>query len=298
MENIIEVSHLTKSYNFVKGVFDITFNVSKGEVLGFLGPNGAGKSTCMRHLMGFSIPDSGYARINGFDCAHEYFNTKKEIGYLPGEPTLPKGLNGDDFIKMMSGLKGVYNKERIDYLIKTFEVDTKQDIKRMSIGERRKMAIVTAFMTDADVLLLDEPTSGLDPRMQEIFINFILEEKKRGKTILLSSHIFSEVEKLCDRIIIIKDGHIVSEVSKDDIELSLQKTFKLYFNNAASYEKFILNNEYKSAVKKEMSVSVMINNKDLNKFIDNISNYNIKRFEEITVTLEDYFMGFYKKDVN
>lgn len=293
--SVIEVNNLTKSYEFGKGIFDVTFNVDSGEVVGFLGPNGAGKSTTMRHLMGFSIPDSGECKINGYDCAKEYYITKKNIGYLPGEPTLPQGLDGKAFVKMMEGLKECHNDKLVESLCNRFELDLNQDIKKMSIGERRKLAVVTAFMSDPDVLLLDEPTSGLDPRMQEIFIEFIEEEKKRGKTILLSSHIFREVERLCDRIMIIKDGRIVASVSKDDISKGLKKTFEISFYNLASYESFSkLNYDFSEKNREKLKVSIKLNNDSIDGFIKTIKNYNVKSFNEITMTLEDYFMKFYK----
>lgn len=293
--SVIEVNNLTKSYEFGKGIFDVTFSVDSGEVVGFLGPNGAGKSTTMRHLMGFSIPDFGECKINGYDCSKSYYITKKDIGYLPGEPTLPQGLDGKAFVKMMEGLKGCHNDKLVESLCKRFELDLNQDIKKMSIGERRKLAVVTAFMSDPKVLLLDEPTSGLDPRMQEVFIEFIEEEKKKGKTILLSSHIFREVERLCDRIMIIKDGRIVASVNKDDISKGLKKTFEISFYNPASYESFTKESfEFTSKNKPELRVSLMIDNCDIDRFVKTIKNYNVKSFSEVTMTLEDYFMRFYK----
>ena len=293
--NVIEVNDLTKKYAFGKGIFNVSFNVKEGEVVGFLGPNGAGKSTTMRHLMGFSIPDEGYCKINNYDCYKEYFNAKKEIGYLPGEVTLPQGLNGYSFIKMMEGLKEHKDDDRIKYLCDKFEMDLSQDIKRMSIGEKRKLAIISAFFSDPKVLLLDEPTSGLDPKMQDIFIDFIKEEKRRGKTILLSSHIFKEVEALCDRILIIKDGKIVSEVNKEDIKNELKKTFYLKFKDLDEYNKFILNDfEYKEKNKNELSLIISLNDDEIDKFIKEISNYNLIDFNEKTISLEDYFMKFYK----
>jgi len=294
--NVIEVNGLTKAYEFGKGIFDVTFSVGEGEVVGFLGPNGAGKSTTMRHLMGFSIPDKGECKINGFDCVKEYYKAKQDIGYLPGEPTLPQGLDGKAFVKMMEGLKGCHNEKLVQDLCNRFELNLNQDIKKMSIGERRKLAVVTAFMSNPNVLLLDEPTSGLDPRMQEVFIEFIEEQKKKGKTILLSSHIFREVERLCDRIMIIKDGKLVASVNKDDIAKGLAKTFKLEFYNGASYEKFIKENfNFKYKNRKELLVTLELTNDQIDGFLKIVKNYNIKSFNEVTLTLEDYFMKFYKK---
>jgi ABC-2 type transport system ATP-binding protein len=152
-----------------------------------------------------------------------------DIGYLPGEISLPENLTGKQFIKMMSGLRGVTNETKTDYLIKKFKLDITGKLKRMSLGNKRKLALVTAFMHDPNVLVLDEPTSGLDPIMQHEFINFIKEEKAAGKTILLSSHIFSEVESLCDNVSIIKEGKIVSNFHIDDIKYRSLRTFKFEF---------------------------------------------------------------------
>ena len=295
--NVIEVKELTKSYSFNKGIFDVSFEVKKGETVGFLGPNGAGKSTTMRHLMGFSNPDSGYAHINGFDCQKEYTKTKEDIGYLPGEPTLPQGLNGYMFIKMMEGLRKNKNEERVKYLCDKFELDLSQEIKRMSIGERRKRAIVTSFMNDPNVLLLDEPTSGLDPRMQEIFIEFIEEEKKRGKTILLSSHIFREVERLCDKIMIIKDGKLVASINKADIKNELKRRLDIKFKTKEDYDNFHNENlKIINSIQKELSLTVIVDNMDYT--IKLLAKYDLLSIKESTITLEDYFMNFYKKEGN
>lgn len=215
----IEVEHLTKDYGSGRGVFDVSISVDRGEVFGFLGPNGAGKSTTIRHLMGFSKPDSGSTKIEGMETFHRYFEVLNHVGYIPGEIALPAGLTGWEFIRMMQNLQKIHNEKRLGEMLKLFELEDevlKGETKRMSLGVKRKLAVVTAFMSDPDVLILDEPTSGLDPVMQENFIQFIHEEKERGKTILLSSHIFSEIDSTCDRIAIIKDGKIVSQFVADE----------------------------------------------------------------------------------
>ena len=213
--SVVEVNHLTKDYGSGRGVFDVSFKIEDGEVFGFLGPNGAGKSTTIRHLMGFSKPGMGNTKILGMDSFSEYDQILNNVGYIPGEIALPQGLTGYEFIEMMQNLYRIHNDEMLKKMLDLFELKDnvlKGDTKHMSLGVKRKLAIVTAFMSDPKVLILDEPTSGLDPVMQKKFINFILEEKKRGKTILLSSHIFSEVDATCDRIAIIKDGKIGSNI--------------------------------------------------------------------------------------
>lgn len=294
---VIEVQNLTKNYGHGRGIFDVSFSVEKGETLGFLGPNGAGKSTTMRHLMGFSKPHSGHAKISGMECENNYYKILRNVGYLPGEVALPEGLNGWEFIHMMQGLCRNKNDERVRFLLDKFQLNPDGNVKRMSIGEKRKLAVVTAFMDDPDILLLDEPTSGLDPVMQEIFIDFIREEKKNGKTILLSSHIFSEVEAVCDRIAIIKDGRLVSTVDADEVKHGLKNVFTLTFADKSSYDKFADKHfEFEKKDKKVLKCSVVIDDDETNRFISAVSECNIKMLEEHSVSLEEYFMHFYKND--
>ena len=176
------------------------------------------------------------------------------------------------------------------------------ETKRMSLGVKRKLAVVTAFMHDPEVLILDEPTSGLDPVMQEVFIKFIENEKKRGKTILLSSHIFSEVDATCDRIGIIKDGKIVSEFVANDLKHSAIKTYRLTFNNLEDYQRFLNDKENVSVVNilksnpEKKRILVSTNDSDINKAISIFSRYELDEFSNRKETLEDYFMKFYKEE--
>lgn len=201
--SVIEVNNLTKDYGHGRGVFDVSLQAEKGEAFGFLGPNGAGKTTTIRHLMGFSNPQKGSVAINGLSCNKQTSKILENVGYLPGEVALPEGLTGSQFIRMMQGFRHSHDKQRLNHLLDIFQLDPRGKTKRMSLGNKRKLAVITAFMADPDILILDEPTSGLDPVMQAVFIDFMKEEKNRGKTILLSSHIFSEVDEICDTIAII-----------------------------------------------------------------------------------------------
>lgn len=302
--SVIEVNHLTKDYGSGRGVFDVSFQVTKGEVFGFLGPNGAGKSTTIRHLMGFSKPQSGQTRIFGKDTFEKYFEILGNVGYIPGEIALPAGLTGWEFIKLMQNLQKCRNEEQLNYLLKIFELDPTGETKRMSLGVKRKLAVVTAFMSDPDVLILDEPTSGLDPVMQEVFIDFIRNEKERGKTILLSSHIFSEVDATCDRIAIIKDGKIVSDFIADDLKHASQKNYEIGFSDTANYDDYIRENENSELVKiisrdpKRNAVVISIDDKYINRVVENLADYSIANFSHLKETLEDYFMSYYKEDKN
>lgn len=302
--NVIEVDHLTKDYGSGRGVFDISFHINEGEVFGFLGPNGAGKSTTIRHLMGFSKPDKGNTRILGKDSFINYYNILNNVGYIPGEIALPQGLTGHEFIRMMQDMYHIHNEEMLNKMLNMFELEDNvlsQDTKHMSLGVKRKLAIVTAFMSDPQVLILDEPTSGLDPVMQKQFIKFIAEEKARGKTILLSSHIFSEVDATCDRIAIIKDGIIVSEFLANDLKHATTKQYQIIFKDEKNYNKFINNIDssyIKIINKKDIENKVLISCEDakINDVITFLSSFEIVDFHHIKETLEDYFMKYYKEE--
>jgi len=297
-EVIINVEHLTKDYGYGRGVFDVSIKVHKGECYGYLGPNGAGKSTTIRHLMGFSLPQQGKTQIFGIDT---FGNTDKilaKVGYLPGEPSIPSGLNGWEFIKMMQDMRGEANEERLNYLLDLFKFDPSPNVKDMSLGEKRKLAVVAAFMNDPDVLILDEPTSGLDPVMQNVFIKFVVNEKKRGKTILLSSHIFGEVQATCDMISIIKDGKHVSTFKTTDIKESEDKTYVLKFKKIEEYKKFIKKNTFEIVNENEKALTAMVrfHVSQYNAFLDMLDGIDVSGFGEKPFTLQDYFMSFYKEE--
>ena len=302
--SVIEVNHLTKDYGSGRGVFDVSFKIKEGEVFGFLGPNGAGKSTTIRHLMGFSKPQKGETKILGLDSFKDYSKILSHVGYIPGEIALPAGLTGYEFITMMQDMYGIHNQEMLDKMLDMFKLTDnvlKGDTKHMSLGVKRKLAIVTAFMSDPQVLILDEPTSGLDPVMQQRFINFIKEEKERGKTILLSSHIFSEVDATCDRIAIIKDGKIVSEFIANDLKHATLKQYRIVFESKDEYLRF--KNTYDSKIinivkdrEAKNKLFITTDDKNINQVISFISDFKVKEFNNIKETLEDYFMKFYKED--
>ena len=300
--SVIDVSHLTKDYGFGRGVFDVSFSVEKGETFGFLGPNGAGKSTTIRHLMGFSKPDGGETRIFGLESFRKYDAILRSVGYIPGEIALPAGLTGWQFLRMMQSMQKRRDDERLRKLLELFELDPSGDTKRMSLGVKRKLAVVTAFMNDPDVLILDEPTSGLDPVMQEVFIDYVKNEKKRGKTILLSSHIFSEVDATCDRIAIIKDGRIVSNFVADELRHASKKNYRIEFVSEAELARFIAENGETPAFsiigsdEADRSAVIATDDARINGVIDILSAYSMRSFSHLKLTLEEYFMRYYRED--
>lgn len=295
--SVIEVKHVTKDYGQGRGIFDVSFEIKKGEVFGFLGPNGAGKTTTIRHLMGFSKPHEGELSINGKDCWKAAAIIKYDVGYLPGELAFPQNMTGDQFIKFMAEERQITDMTHTEELKNIFELDTSEDIKEMSLGTKRKLAVVTAFMHNPSVLILDEPTSGLDPVMQERFIQFILNEKANGKTILLSSHIFSEVDATCDRIAIIKDGVVVSTIEAKQLKQSTNKAFKIEFSSFQDYQTFLEDTKFTIPIKRPDQNQVKLNLTDekMQQLFIELSGVKVNFISEIKFTLEDYFMDFYDR---
>ena len=209
MKPIIEVSKLTKSYGSKRGIIDVTFDVGEGEVFGFLGPNGAGKTTTIRVLMALLRADSGSARVAGLDCWKDSVAIKKQIGYVPGEPSLDPNLTGGQILEYFANLRGGVDRPYLKLLIERFALDTSRKLRQYSTGNKRKVVLIQAFMHRPKVLILDEPTSGLDPLNQQEFDAMVAEARDEGRTVFLSSHVLSEVEKTCTRVGIIREGRLV-----------------------------------------------------------------------------------------
>lgn len=237
---VIEIKNLTRDYGEGKGIFNVSFQVNKGEVFGFLGPNGAGKTTAIRHLMGFIQSKSGTCTICGLDCWKESAKIQKNLGYISGEIHFFDDMTGTEFLNFVSKYRGILNAQKRKDLLNRFELNPKGKIKKMSKGMKQKLGIVTAFMHDPEILILDEPSSGLDPLMQNRFVELIDEEKAEGKTILLSSHIFEEVERTCDRIGIIRSGKLMTVDSAETLRQRHVRTYHLTLSTpeeAASFAK-------------------------------------------------------------
>lgn len=287
--SVIKIEDLTKDYGHNKGIFDVTLEVNKGEVLGFLGPNGAGKTTTIRHLMGFSTPDAGTVTINDLDCFKYVEKIQKNVGYLPGEIAFMDDMKGYEFIQFIAKMKGLKDLDYAHELIDYFELDPQGSIKKMSKGMKQKIGIVCAFMQDPDILILDEPTSGLDPLMQNKFVELIKKSKENGKTILMSSHMFEEIEKTCDRVAIIKNGKIVAIDSLESLQEKRKKHFSLTFHNDKDKVKFL--KEFDEAFTKNNHVEIITS--DFNEIIHHLSQYSLKNIVIKDQSIEDIFLHYY-----
>ncbi|SFI36927.1 MULTISPECIES: ABC transporter ATP-binding protein [unclassified Bacillus (in: firmicutes)] len=285
------VQNVTKQFSNGKGLFDVSFQVKEGEVFGYLGPNGAGKSTTIRNLMGFIQPTSGTATIFGLDCWKEAAKIQRSVGYLPGEISFIEGMNGLEFLQLMQGMRGMKNNGRRDELIERFHFDVKTPIRKMSKGMKQKVGIVAAFMHDPEVLILDEPTSGLDPLMQQLFVDLILEEKQKGKTIFMSSHIFTEIERTCDRVGIIKEGRLLTVENIHDLRTKQRQVIDV---TVSSHEE--LQSLKKTALQIQNvqgnTASIIVQG-NYNELLQTLAQHNVIGFQVRTMDLENIFMHYY-----
>ena len=292
---VIEVNYLTKDYGGHKGIFDLSLSIKKGEVYGFIGPNGAGKSTTMRHMMGFSRADNGNVTIKNLDSWKDKEKIKEFTGYLAGEIALPNDMTGLQYLKLISKMRKMQSFDYAEELLKYFKINPNAGIKKMSKGMKQKIAIVATFMHDPDIILLDEPTSGLDPLMQERFIDLVEKEKQNGKTIFLSSHIFDEVSKVCDRVGIVKEGNLIKELDMDSLRNNEEKTYIVKFKDDEDLSKMA--KLYDDSIVNEKELLVKVSDSDINEFISDLSNCDLVYLKEKEESLEEYFMKFYEGDV-
>lgn len=298
--NAIEIYNVTKDYGNGRGVFDISFQVKPGEIMGFLGPNGAGKTTTIRQLLGFIRPDRGSLRIMDKDCFSQADEIAGLLGYLPGEIAFMDSMTGTEFIRFIAAMKGMKDPGRAPELMERFELDARGKLKRMSKGMKQKIGIVCAFMQDPDILILDEPTSGLDPLMQHTFVELLLEEKRRKKTILMSSHMFEEMEKTCDRVAMIREGKLLSvesiETLKSGRKKLIQLTLKSPSEAASLCKKLAEKNFHAQAEANCVAVAVSGTDGNMDQFLKLAVSCTILDMDIRTQRLEELFLQYYSKN--
>lgn len=288
---VIDIQKLTCDYGGGKGVFDLSFAVEKGESFGFLGPNGAGKTTTIRHLMGFARPQSGQCTIHGLDCWSGSADIQRNLGYISGEIAFLDDMTGLGFLKFLADYRGLKGLGRARELMDRFDLDAGGKLRRMSKGMKQKVAIVAAFMHDPAVLVLDEPTSGLDPLMQSRFIDLVTEERGRGKTILMSSHMFEEVERTCSRVAIIRQGRLVAVDTVEHLKATRRKRYVVTLADMAAADAFAAEDlEVVSRTGTHFTISV---GSDLGPFLRMLARHGVTGLETEEQTLEEVFMHFY-----
>lgn len=294
---LIEIKNLTKDYGKGRGIFDVSFEIDKGSVYGFVGINGAGKTTTIRHMMGFLKATSGTVTINGLDALKSSAELKRYIAYVPGEINFPGDISGESFLKTQVALSEHGNWDDAERLIKLFQLDVSVNVRSMSKGMKQKTAIVAAFASNADIIIMDEPSTGLDPLMRDLFLDLVREEKARGKTIFMSSHIFQELEEVCDKTAVLREGRIIDIIDMNDIRYNKNKIFRLEFKSHADYESF-LRLDYDVVQKKpsDKQIFIQIHDSDINRLIKDLIHYDLVYFKEIKQTFENYVTNIFKED--
>lgn len=295
MSEIIELSGITKDYGSGRGVFDISFSIHKGEVFGYLGPNGAGKTTTIRQLMGFLHPDAGTCRIFGKDCFTDAKEIQRNLGYIAGELSFVSDMTGIKYLRFLAQMRKMKDLSRMYELMERFDLNPSGKICKMSKGMKQKIGIVAAFMDCPKAAILDEPTSGLDPLMQNRFVELVLEEKKKGTTILMSSHIFEEVEKTCDRTAIIREGKIAAIEDMKSLATKRKKIYTVTFRDEAQAEHFASSSGLIVRERKADRVEVVVTNHP-GTALRIIAEADPVDLDIRTQSLEDLFLHFYGEE--
>lgn len=292
IKNVIEIQNLTKQYGKHRGIDNVSFSVKEGEIFGFIGPNGAGKSTTIRTLLALIHQTSGSATIFGKDCIKEAPTIAQDIGYLPSETFFYEGMTVKELLNYTAKLYQKDCSKRIKELSERLKLDTSRKIRDLSFGNKKKVGIVAGLLHSPKLIILDEPTSGLDPLMQDTFFEILKEENEKGATILFSSHILSEVQKMCDRIAILKEGKVISLQSIHELRSNTYKRIQLRTQEPVSKQKFSLDgiSEFEQ---REEEISFMYKG-NVGQLINSFSNLEIVDIFIEEPSLEEIFMHYYQ----
>ena len=290
MNNILEVKNLTKNYGKSRGVIDVNLEIEKGTIYGFIGPNGAGKSTTIKCIMNLINKNSGEVFIDGKLFLKKNNELKKKIGYLPSEVNLYDGLKVKEMIKYSESFYKKDCSKRVSELVNKLDIDTNKKIEELSLGNLKKVGIVLALMHEPEIVIMDEASSGLDPLMQEAFYEILLEEKKKGTTIFFSSHILSEIKRICDKVAIIKEGKIINIDDMNNIEDSDVVRIKI----TSDYNEDILKELKLSEDSIKNKTLEFIYKDDINNLMKILSKYNIKKLLIEELDIEEIFIHYYK----
>lgn len=291
---MIKIKNLTKYYGKSRGINNVTFDVKEGEIFGFIGPNGAGKSTTIRTILSLIYPTSGSATIFGKDCIKDAPEIAKEIGYLPSEVFYYDNMKVIDLLRYSASFYKKDCSKRMKELAEIMELDLAKKIDDLSLGNKKKVGIVQGLLHGPKLIILDEPTSGLDPLMQQKFFDLLREENDKGVTILFSSHILSEVQKLCDRVAIIKEGKIIKLEKISTLTEDNYKKFKIELRTLVSPQHFEVKG-VNNLTQKENTVNFLFKG-DINRIIEKISKIEVANVWIEEPTLEEIFIHYYEKE--
>jgi len=292
--NVVEVNELYKYYGKARGILDVSFDIPQGMIFGFIGPNGAGKSTTIRILLSLIQPSAGIAKVFGMDCRSEGSKIRQKIGYIPADVNFYDEMKVMEFLKYSSKFFRKDCRASIAKLCERLDVETDKKIRALSSGNKKKVAIVQALLHEPELLILDEPTAGLDPLMQNRLYDLLREENQKGTTIFFSSHVLSEVQKMCDSVAIIKEGRIFKIESVDALRGNQYKNIRIEFRNAADAADFQIPG-IADISRRDKQVEFIIDG-NISKVNRTIAKYDIENLWMDDPSLEDIFLHFYEKE--
>ena len=294
MTTAIETKGLTKDYGAGHGIFDLDLTVQEGEVFGYLGPNGAGKTTTIKLLMGMIHATRGSATILGLDADRDAVSLKHKIGYVPGELPQFGGWRGSEIVAYIAGLRGDVTDSDVEAVAKRLDLDLGRKYREYSHGNKQKLALLLAFAPKAALLILDEPTSGLDPLHQQEFYGLVRDARARGATIFISSHVLSEVEHVCDRVGIVREGHLATVGELDQLAGMRAHRIEIVFAGAPPVERIRAIAGFDQVAVEDHRVTGMFRG-EFEPLLAALANSRVTKFESREPSLEEIFLGFYKE---
>ncbi|MBN1539021.1 MAG: ABC transporter ATP-binding protein [Candidatus Thermoplasmatota archaeon] len=293
---VIELNKLTKYYGKSRGIIDVDLSVRRGEVFGFLGPNGAGKSTAIRTILDLIRPTSGWARVNGMDPTKEGANVRRSVGYLPSDFGTYRSMTAKAYLRTLLEMMDHKGPDRINELAGRLDLDLKRRIKDFSRGNRQKIGVISAFMHNPKLVILDEPTTGLDPLMQQEFYRIVMEEKSKGNTVFLSSHILGEVEAICDRVGIIREGRLIMVENMSAFKRKTGKVLNVEFEKKVDPDIFMRLEGVSDIKVGGDNVLIMTVSSHIDGVIKELAKHTVIDLTYDEVSLEDLFLKYYGRE--
>lgn len=291
--SIIDIKNLTKSYGKNRGIDNVNLNVANGEILGFIGPNGAGKSTTIKVLLNIIFPTSGEAKIFDLDCVNDTTKIKENLGYVPSEVRYYDNMKVKELINYSISFHDNVDRDYVDELCKIFDVELEKNISELSLGNKKKVAIVQALLHKPKLLILDEPTNGLDPLVQQKLFNTLLRAKEEGTTVFLSSHNLTEVEEFCNRVAIIREGKIIDVRSISDF--ANKKVKKITLTTSENIQEEILSVGAENLENSKNTMSFNYNG-DINRLLSVLSKHKLQNLIIEEKKLSEAFMSYYNRE--
>jgi ABC-2 type transport system ATP-binding protein len=295
----IETDRLTKRYGRARGITDVSLRVERGEIFGFLGPNGAGKTTTIRTLLDFIRPTAGSARIFGLDTHRDYVQVHRRVGNLPGDLALDPRLTGEQVLEYSTHLRGGVPPGEITRLAERLDLDLRRRIREYSKGTRQKVGLILALMPRPDLLILDEPTGGLDPLVQQTLYELLEEVRADGRTIFFSSHVLPEVERLCDRVAIVREGELVAVESVDNLKSKAVRRIDVVLDNSEASARAAESFKGVPGVQETQAIGSTVHivvHGSLDALIKAASQFTVLNFVTYEPSLEEVFLSFYRRD--